>query len=207
MGVGRAPLAFRDIGQLSMNNNPKCIIVTGRPGKTALAEKLAVRTCLTLLSRDAIKEDYVNTYGIKHTDLPPDTSAKVSALFFAIAAHHLSAGVSIVMEAEFEHKIWAANIGEPLGVSDPCIVLFSASGEVAVERHLERGLEDHLREHYHGDMGVDAYKETGGMAPPGNYAPAELGMPSLDVSAENGYTPQIEELTEFTGFSLPKKSM
>ncbi|MEM1446573.1 MAG: AAA family ATPase, partial [Planctomycetota bacterium] len=48
---------------------PYCIIVTGRPGsgKTTLASKLASELWMPFISRDAIKEGYVNTHGVPHT--------------------------------------------------------------------------------------------------------------------------------------------
>jgi hypothetical protein len=59
-----------------MNRKPKCIIITGRPGagKTTLAKKLGERLSMPVISRDEIKEGYVNTYGVKHDQLPPDTN-------------------------------------------------------------------------------------------------------------------------------------
>jgi adenylate kinase family enzyme len=67
-----------------MNAKPKCIIVTGRPGsgKTTLAKRLSERLWMPVISRDEIKEGYVNTYGVKHDRLPPDSSRLVSDSFF-----------------------------------------------------------------------------------------------------------------------------
>ena len=75
----------------NMNSKPKCIIVTGRAGsgKTTLARKLGERLHMPLISRDEIKEGYVNTYGVKHDQLPPNTNGVVSDLFFEIVNQYL----------------------------------------------------------------------------------------------------------------------
>lgn len=51
----------------NMSRKPKCIIITGQPGsrKTTLAKKLGERLWMPVISRDEIKEGYVNTYGVK----------------------------------------------------------------------------------------------------------------------------------------------
>jgi Cdc6-like AAA superfamily ATPase len=65
----------------NMSRKPKCIVITGQPGsgKTTLAKKkLGERLWMPVISRDEIKEGYVNTYGVKHDQLPPDTNGLVS---------------------------------------------------------------------------------------------------------------------------------
>ena len=49
-----------------MNDKPKCVIVAGRPGsgKNTLAVKLARALWMPVVSRDEIKEGYVNTFGV-----------------------------------------------------------------------------------------------------------------------------------------------
>ena len=91
-----------------MNRKPKCIIVTGRPGlgKITLAKKLGERLCMPVISRDEIKEGYVNTYGVKQDQLPPDTNALVSNLFFEIVNQYLAGNISVIIEAAFQHKVW-----------------------------------------------------------------------------------------------------
>ncbi len=91
-----------------MSRKPKCIIITGQPGsgKTTLAKKLGERLWMPVISRDEIKEGYVNTYGVKHDQLPPDTNGLVSELFFGIVNQYLAGHISVVLEAAFQHKVW-----------------------------------------------------------------------------------------------------
>jgi broad-specificity NMP kinase len=91
-----------------MNVRPKCVIVTGRPGagKTTLSKKLSESLHMPMLSRDEIKEGFVNSYGVSHEKLPADTNRKVTDLFFSATQMFLESGVSIVVEAAFQHKLW-----------------------------------------------------------------------------------------------------
>ena len=181
-----------------MSSKPKCIIVTGRPGsgKTSLSRKLGERLWMPVLSRDEIKEGYVNTHGVKHDRLPADTNAVVSDLFFELVTQSLAGKVSIVIEAAFQHKVWEPRMPRILELSTPLIIVCSADPMVAARRHLQRGLDDPNREFYHGDKRVEVYRETGEMAPPGEYAPPDFEVPTIHVSTEEGYSPAMDDIVK-----------
>ena len=149
---------------------------------------------MPVISRDEIKEGYVNTYGVKHDQLPPDTNGLVSELFFGIVNQYLAGHISVVIEAAFQHQVWEPRMPKLLELASPLIVLCSADGEVAARRHLQRGLENPNREFYHGDQRVAHYRETGEISPPGSYAPPEFRVPTIRVSTEGEYVPCIDEV-------------
>jgi predicted kinase len=179
-----------------MNNKPKCVIVSGRPGsgKTTLSKKLGQRLSMPVISRDEIKEGYVNTFRIKHDQLPPDTNAVVNNFFFDTVNQFLTAKISVVIEAAFQHKIWEPRMPKITELGIPFIVVCSADGEVAARRHLQRGLENPNREFYHGDKGVSIYRETGVFSPAGDYAPPKFDVPTILVSTEADYSPCLEDI-------------
>jgi broad-specificity NMP kinase len=95
----RPGVAALVVGQReNMSKKPKCIIVTGRPGsgKTTLSKKLGERLCMPVISRDVMKEGYVNAFGIKHDELPPDTNVVVNELFFGIVNQHLAGKIDAI---------------------------------------------------------------------------------------------------------------
>lgn len=179
-----------------MIKKPKCIIVTGRPGsgKTTLAKTLGERLSLPVISRDEIKEGYVNTYGIKHDQLPPNTNALVSDFFFHILNLYLANNVSVVIEAAFQHNVWELKMPKIVELSCACIVLCCIDDAVAARRHLQRGLENPNREYYHGDRRVAHHRETGEVLSDETYAAPEFDVPTIRVATDEDYVPCIDDL-------------
>jgi predicted kinase len=180
---------------------PMCIIVTGRPGsgKSTLAKELGARLWLPVLSRDELKEGYVNTHGVAHDQLPADTNRIVSDLFFELINGFLAGRISIVVEAAFQHKVWEARMEKILQLGAPFIIVCSVSATMAAHRHLQRGLDVPQREFYHGDARVAAYRASGQMPPPGEYDPPDFDVPTLSVSTDGEYSPSTASIVEQIG--------
>jgi predicted kinase len=181
-----------------MNRKPKCIIVTGRAGagKTTLSKKLGERLWLPIISRDEIKQGYVNTFGVKHDQLSPDTDGLVTDFFFRLVNQYLAGNISVVIEAAFQHKVWEPRMPEIIELASPTIVLCSVDSIVAARRHLQRGLENPKREFYHTDNRVVHYRKTGEFLLPAGYEAPDFNLPTIHVSTDGEYVPSIDEIVK-----------
>ncbi len=182
----------------SMSIKPQCIIITGRPGsgKTTLAKKLGQRLRLPVISRDKIKEGYVNTYGLKHDELPPDTNGVVSNLFFELVNQYLAGNISIIIEAAFQHQVWQPRLPEIRKLGAVFIIVCTIDGTEAAKRHLQRGLSDPSREFYHGDSPIAVYRETGLIPALSDYIAPLFDVPTLPVFTEQDYVPTIDDIVK-----------
>ena len=150
---------------------------------------------MPVISRDEIKEGYVNTFGVKHDQLSPDTDSFVSNFFFDIVCQYLANKVSIIIEAAFQHAVCEWRMPKILELSQPYIIVCSVDVEIAAQRHLQRGLANPRREFYHEDKRVSLYRATGEMGTPRPYVAPNLDVPTLQVLTENDYSPSLDEIT------------
>ncbi len=181
-----------------MEAQPKCIIVTGQAGsgKTTFAKRLGQRLWMPVVSRDELKEGYVNSFEARHDELPPDTDRYVTDFFFETISSFLSAKISLIAEAAFQHKVWEPRVAEVKKLSALYIILCSMDPIAAARRHLQRGLDNPERERYHGDNRVVHFRKTGEFLYPAPYEPPRLDIPTMKVSTDGEYFPSMDDIAK-----------
>ncbi|HRJ42957.1 MAG: AAA family ATPase [Caldilineaceae bacterium] len=177
---------------------PFVLVVTGRPGsgKTTLAHRLAQALHCPALCRDEFKEGYVRTQAISHNVLGPEVNGRLYHIFFESVGFVVEQGVSVVIEAAFQHRLWEGPLLALAQKARIAVVVCAVAPALAQARAIERGLADPTREYFHGDPVVAAARQ-GIETPPGEYTPPRLDFPTLTVDTTDGYAPELAEIVDF----------
>ena len=146
---------------LKMIIKPFLIIVSGRPGsgKTTFAKKLGAEIFMPVISRDEIKEGYVHSFGRKHSELSEKANKESTDIFFKILMELVNSNISVIAEAAFQHEIWSYYLNRFIDKTKMYLLICKPDEKIALERFINRGLNNPKREYFHGDKGVDLARQ------------------------------------------------
>lgn len=175
---------------------PYLIVVTGRPGsgKTTFAKKLGDEICMPVISRDHIKEGYLHTFGQSHDELPASTNKTATDIFFDTLMGLVTHNVSVIAEAAFQHGVWSAKLAPFIGKARICVLICKVDDKLALDRYVRRGLDNPLREYFHGDKGVDLARAGMELSVP-LYEEPRIDVPTFHIDTTGDYAPSIGELS------------
>lgn len=176
-------------------HRPFVIVVTGRPGsgKTTLAHDLARRIHCPALCRDEFKEGYVHTAGGAHASLGPDINRRLYDIFFETVDFVVSKGVSVVIEAAFQHAVWLPKLTRLAETASVSLIVCTIRPELARARCVERMAADPTRDRFHGDGAA----HVGAGAAAATYEPPAMDLPTLTVDTTDGYDPSLDQIVSF----------
>lgn len=179
---------------------PLLIVITGSPasGKTTLSHLLAKEIKCPLLSRDELKEGYINSTGIPHNEAGAQVDKHIYEFFFQAIDLFVSGGISTIVEAAFQHKLWAPKLNALLDKADVKIIICRSSVETAKARFMERFIKDADREKFHGDNLSTAGEKIGTLIE--RYEPVNMNVPVLMVDTTSDYQPGLEQIVQFLTF-------
>lgn len=172
---------------------PILVVVTGRPasGKTTLSRLLASTIKCPLVSRDELKEGYINTFH----DLASGSAADIYKLFFQTIDLLLSGNISIIAEAAFQHKLWHPQLMPLIDKAAIRMIICETSPKIATERFTERLAADPDREKFHGDS--EELLKDADSSLMNIYQAPNLPVPTLRVDTTKGYQPAMTEIIKF----------
>ena len=167
------------------------VIIAGRPGsgKTTLARILAAGIRCPLISRDEIKEGYINTVNKEHAKITKEENIQIYETFFNTIELLLDNNITIIAEAAYQHKLWQPKFEVLREKSDIKIIVCKTDPDLAYNRFLERKNKDAQREYFHGDAAAaDEYVL---------YEAPQFPVPLLEVDTTNEYRPDLSEIIFF----------
>jgi predicted kinase len=179
-------------------NKPLLVVVTGCPGsgKTTLAQALAREIHCPVFCRDQFKEGYVNTTNGSHDTLGKNVNWQIYETFFQAVELMVAKQISLVIEAAFQHKLWAAKLESLRELTRLSILICTVDPFLARARFNERMLADLSRWRFHGDR-IEPLDQAESKRLIDNYSPPRLSTPTLHVDTTEGYRPDIAEIVSF----------
>jgi len=158
------------------------VIVTGLPctGKTTLAQKIAARFRLPLLTKDMIKETLFDTLGWQDRAWSRKLSAASVALLYQLLEVQLQAGRSCIVESNFVSELATPQFRtlQSCYAFTPFQILCVADGETLFARFVQRAESG---QRHPGHVDTTTYDEFRESLRRGQVAPLDIGGPLIEV--------------------------
>jgi len=179
---------------------PLLVVVSGPPGsgKSTLAHALARAIPCPSISRDEIKEGLVHALDA-YTPAPGDElQQRTNDVFFDVVGALIDAGVSLVAEAAFQHRLWEPGLSPLLDRARVLVARCRTDPAVAWERINRRAEELPARRAVHGDPSLEEPFERFAEKVAG-FEPIELAPPTIDVDTTAGINAGLEVILRSLG--------
>lgn len=167
--------------QESRRGSPLLVIVSGAPGsgKTILARRLGPALGLPVLTKDDLKETLYDTVGVSSQATSQRLGWAAFALLHRVAEQLLAAGVSTLLEANYQRGMETSLA--PLLLLAPAVLLHcGGDAETIVRRYRERAERGERHVDHHD---LDALPRLRQQLATDVYEPLNLNIPVLRVDA------------------------
>lgn len=141
--------------------------------------------------------------GLGHAELPDAANWKATEAFFKSVELLLKSGVSVIVEAAFQHRVWSIVVPDWIQLSRTCILVCAPPPSLCSKRQLERAQSDSSRERFHGDTSALQFEKTGEAPPIGDYNPPDFECPLLSIDTQEGYQPSLSVIEEWLQSESP----
>jgi len=144
-----------------------------------------------LISRDELKEGYINTLGANLKNSNNSDALHIYNTFFEVINLLISKGISIIIEAAFQDKLWKPKLSNLAHKVQMKIIICNTPS--AKTRFINRLQADPSRDKFHGDNSV---KDRGGLLTD-SYDPPNMNIPTLEVDTTENYNPDLDQIIHF----------
>lgn len=183
---------------MESESRPALVIVTGAPasGKSSLAEELGERLRLPVLSRDAIKEPLMDRLGTPEGKGSHLVGGAAYAVLYVVLDKLLAAGAGAITESNFtrgEAELYL----QPLVDRAWAVQLVCETSAVEIVHRYKERDEEGDRHPGHESADPATLADLGKSVRAGQYDPLELDIPLLEIDTTDGFSPSLDEITEF----------
>ncbi len=173
---------------------PTLVVVSGPAGsgKSTLAHELARAIPCPAVCRDEIKEGMAHAHGVGfEADWGDPLTQQTFPVFFEILQVLITAGVTVVAEAAFQHKLWGPSLEPFMDIAQLRIVQCHTDPAVAKQRIAGRG---NRKAHADGQLMQALDSDTSALE---SFVRVSLDVPSIDVDTTDGYEPGLAAILAF----------
>ncbi|MEV4868217.1 AAA family ATPase [Streptomyces syringium] len=177
--------------------SPTLTVVSGAPGtgKTTLAHALAHELGCPAIVRDEIKQGMVLAAPGYRAGGDDPLNRQALDAFFEVTGSLLRAGVTTVIEAAFQDRLWRPHLEPLTDLAELRVIRCTTPAAMAHDRIAHRvqhsghraahGDRDLLEAIAAGEQSLDAW------------VPISLDVPTLLVDTSDGYSPGIQDVVTF----------
>ena len=148
------------------------------------------------LSRDELKEGYINTLDIEHSQLDNSVAWHIYNTFFEAIDLLIAKGISVIVEAAFQDKLWKPKLSHLSDKAEIKVIICNTSPGIAKTRFAGRLLNDPGRNRFHGDKFLISVKEQDRLMTE-HYEALNIDAPTLGVDTTENYDPGLGEIVSF----------
>ena len=178
---------------------PLHVLINGAPGsgKTTLAHQLAQVTSLPVVSRDAVRAGFAETFSASCASDRSVMNQRVVSTTWGIIERLLSLGVSVISDQACVRGLAEQDLQPLTRIARTVVVHCRTSPEIAQRRFIARSLRDGRQPVFGAGAAPHIERMDQGTFDLSAYEPLDLDVPTLMVDTIDGWMPDLDVIVAF----------